>query len=123
MWRGGRPLYEYRRMADYRTMGPHGPKRRAALILRTPLDKKNYRDDKTLGIQSMKSISRFANILVIVLVLSAGMTTNSLSADRSNAHALALSHRYGAYTRPGNLAAGQTVVIDPPEGAITCSGG
>jgi hypothetical protein len=53
----------------------------------------------------------------------AALISPALSADRSNGHALALSHRYGAYTKPGNLAAGQTVVIDTPEGPITCTGG
>jgi hypothetical protein len=47
----------------------------------------------------------------------------SLSADRSEKHAAALSHRYGAYTKAGNIAAGQTVVIQTPEGSVTCTGG
>jgi hypothetical protein len=60
---------------------------------------------------------------LIVPFVSGGLIGPALAADRSDAHALALSHRYGAYTKRGNLAAGQTVVIDTPEGAITCTGG
>src|ERR1700744_6017377 len=71
----------------------------------------------------MMTILRVSVTLLFVFALSAALTTVSESADRSDAHALALSHRYGAYTHKGNLAAGQTVVIDTPEGAITCTGG
>ncbi len=67
------------------------------------------------------------NTLVIAFLIipfvSDGWIGPTLAADRSDAHALALSHRYGAYTKRGNLAAGETVVIDTPEGAITCTGG
>jgi hypothetical protein len=66
-------------------------------------------------------------ILVITFLfvsfVSDGLIGSVLAADRSDAHALAPSHRYGAYTKRGNLAAGQTAVIDTPEGAITCTGG
>jgi hypothetical protein len=61
--------------------------------------------------------------LITLSIVSAGLMGPALAADRSDTHALALSHRYGAYTKPGNLAAGQTVVISTPEGAITCTGG
>jgi hypothetical protein len=64
---------------------------------------------------------RFMQAMLIVSIVSP--ITAALSADYSDAHAIALSHRYGAYTKKGNLAAGQTVVIDTPEGAITCTGG
>lgn len=61
--------------------------------------------------------------LLIAPIMSALLIAPAWSADRSDAHALALSHRYGAYTKKGNLAAGETVVIDTPEGSITCTGG
>jgi hypothetical protein len=61
--------------------------------------------------------------LLIAPIMSALLIAPALPADRSDGHALALSHRYGAYTKPGNLAAGETVVIDTPEGSITCTGG
>ena len=62
-------------------------------------------------------------MLLIAPIISVLLVAPALSADRSEEHALALSHRYGAYTKRGNIAAGQTVVIDTPEGAITCTGG
>jgi hypothetical protein len=72
-------------------------------------------------------MAAFRNALVIALLfvsfVSDGLIGPVLAADRSDAHALALSHRYGAYTKRGNVAAGQTVVIDTPEGAVTCTGG
>src|ERR1700743_3763572 len=71
----------------------------------------------------MTSHLRFLITLVIAPFVSAALVAPALSADRSDGHALALSHRYGAYTKPGNLAAGETVVIDTPEGSITCTGG
>jgi hypothetical protein len=64
----------------------------------------------------------FATLLIAPFVFE-GLTLPAFSADRSDGHALALSHRYGAYTHRGNIAAGQTLVIDTPEGSITCTGG
>jgi hypothetical protein len=61
--------------------------------------------------------------LLIASFISAELMGPALSADRSNEHALALSYRYGDYTKRGNLADGQTVVINTPEGSITCTGG
>jgi hypothetical protein len=61
--------------------------------------------------------------LLIAPFVSIGLIGPALSVDRSDGHALALSHRYGAYTKRGNIAAGETVVIDTPEGSITCTGG
>ncbi len=63
----------------------------------------------------------FATLLIAPFVFE-GLTLPAFSADRSDGHALALSHRYGAYTHRGNIAAGQTLVIDTPEGSITCTG-
>jgi|HubBroStandDraft_5_1064220.scaffolds.fasta_scaffold296988_2 hypothetical protein len=72
----------------------------------------------------MTAIRRISiKTLLIAPMISALLAAPALSADRSDQHALDLSHRYGAYTKRGNIAAGQTVVIDTPEGAITCSGG
>jgi hypothetical protein len=68
-------------------------------------------------------MSRPGHLLLIAPIISLLLASPALPADRSDAHALALSHRYGAYTKKGNLAAGQTVVIDTPEGAVTCTGG
>jgi len=61
--------------------------------------------------------------LLIASFISAQLIAPTLSADRSAEHALALSHRYGDYRNQGNIAPGQTVVIDTPEGSITCTGG
>lgn len=63
------------------------------------------------------------NALIFAALVVPIVSVPVLAADRSDAHALALSHRYGAYTQKGNLAAGQTVVIETPEGAVTCMGG
>jgi hypothetical protein len=72
----------------------------------------------------MTAIHRISiKTLLIAPIISALLIAPALSADRSDGHALALSHRYGAYTKQGNLAAGETVVIDTPEGSITCTGG
>jgi hypothetical protein len=61
--------------------------------------------------------------ILLAALVSVGAMGPSVSADRSSAHAAALSHRYGAYTKAGNLADGETVVIETPEGSITCTGG
>lgn len=73
----------------------------------------------------MSFIRRMAGgaALAATLVASSWTIAPALSSDRSGQHAVALSYRYGAYTRPGNIAGGETVVIDTPEGAITCIGG
>ena len=61
--------------------------------------------------------------LIATLIASDSTIAPALPSDRSEEHAVALSYRYGAYTKPGNIAAGQTVVIETPEGSITCTGG
>ena len=61
--------------------------------------------------------------LVATLIASPWRIAPALSSDRSDKHAVDLSYRYGAYTKPGNIAPGETVVIDTPEGSITCTGG
>jgi hypothetical protein len=72
----------------------------------------------------MTGVQRFVVLTILAAPpIFAQLTAPASSADRSDGRALALSHRYGAYTKPGNLAAGQTVVIDTPEGSITCTGG
>jgi hypothetical protein len=72
----------------------------------------------------MTAIRRISiRTLLIAPIISALLVAPALAANRSDQHALDLSHRYGAYTKRGNIAPGQTVVIDTPEGAITCSGG
>jgi hypothetical protein len=53
--------------------------------------------------------------LLIASFISAQLIAPTLSADRSDEHALALSHRYGDYRNQGNIAPGQTVVIDTPK--------
>ena len=63
------------------------------------------------------------SLLMAPIFISALFTSSALSADRSDGHAFALSYRYGAYTKKGNLAAGETVLIDTPEGPISCTGG
>ena len=61
--------------------------------------------------------------VLLATLTSVGAAGPTVSADRSDTHAEVLSHRYGAYTKAGNIAAGQTVVIETPEGSITCAGG
>jgi hypothetical protein len=61
--------------------------------------------------------------VLLATLACVGAMGPSVSADRGDTHAAALSHRYGAYTKAGNIAAGQTVVIETPEGSITCTGG
>jgi len=63
------------------------------------------------------------NMVLLATLTSLGAMGTAFSADRSDNRAETLSHRYGAYTKAGNIAAGQTVVIETPEGSVTCMGG
>ena len=62
-------------------------------------------------------------VLLPASFISAELMAPALSGDRTDKHALALSHRYGDYTKRGNLADGETVIINTPEGSVTCTGG
>ena len=72
-----------------------------------------------MAIGSQRSLIK---TVLLATLTSVGAIGAASSSDRSDTHAEALSRRYGAYTKAGNIAAGQTVVIETPEGSITCTG-
>jgi hypothetical protein len=65
--------------------------------------------------------SRAAVMAASIASAAAGAVTFPQPARAQSA--TALSFQYGDYTRPGNIAGGQTVRIQTPRGEIECVGG